>query len=57
MKKGVKSNEQAQEHNNEVEVIKSIKHDNIIQYYEHFDETILGSQYFCFVYELCEVIF
>lgn len=57
MKKGVESIEQAQSHKNEVELMKRIKHDNIILFYEHFDETISGSQYFCFVCEFCEVIF
>lgn len=41
---------------NEVDLMKRIKHDNITRYYEHFDETISGSQYFCFVCEFCQVI-
>ena len=57
MKKHAYMYEQAQEHKNEVELMKRIKHENIIRYYEHFDETIFGSLHFCFVCEFCEVIF
>ena len=46
-----------EEQRNEVDLIKPLKHDNIVRYFDHFEETIFGSDYFCFVCELCEVVF
>lgn len=53
VKKGEEWDEQNEK--NEVHLFKLIKHDNLIKYFEHFDELIFGSDYFCLVCELCEV--
>ena len=41
---------------NEVDLLRRIRHDNAIGYFEHFDEPIFDSDHFCVVCELCEVI-
>ena len=46
-----------EENENEVNLLQQLRHDHVIRYFEHFDEPILGSDYFCLVCELCEVIF
>ena len=42
---------------NEVILLQRLRHHHVIRYFEHFDEAFLGSDYFCVVYELCEVIY
>ena len=39
----------------EVDLLQRLRHENIIRYFEHFDESIFDSEYFCVVCELCEV--
>ena len=44
-------NETAQ---NELKLLKQLDHENIIKYFDHFDEKLHDSEYLCIICEYCE---
>lgn len=40
---------------NELEILKEIKHENIIKYYYHFKETFNKLEHICIICEYCKV--
>lgn len=40
---------------NELKLLKKLNHENIIKYFDHFDEKLHDSEYLCIICEYCEV--
>lgn len=40
---------------NELFLMKKIKHENVVQYFDNFDEVLFGSEYLCIISEFCQV--
>lgn len=43
--------------NSEIEIMKSINHENIIKYFDSFDLEIQSEEYLCLITEYCEVFY
>ena len=41
---------------NELKLMKQINHENIIKYFENFDEECYGTDYLCIISEFCQVL-
>ena len=40
---------------NELKLMKQINHENIVRYYDNFDEKCYKSEYLCIIFEYCKV--
>ena len=40
---------------NELKLMKQINHENIIKYFDHFDDQFYGTDYLCIICEYCQV--
>ena len=40
---------------NELRLMKQINHENIIKYFDHFDQQFYGTDYLCIICEYCKV--
>ena len=40
---------------NELELIKSVDHENVVRYYDHFELIKGGTKYLCIITEYCHV--
>jgi serine/threonine protein kinase len=40
---------------NELKLMKQISHENIVRYYDNFDEKCYKSEYLCIIFEYCKV--
>ena len=41
---------------NELLIMKTLFHENIIRYFDHFDEQCFGTDYLCIICEYCKVL-
>ena len=41
---------------NELKLMKQINHENIIKYFENFDDKCFGMEYLCIISEFCKVL-
>lgn len=41
---------------NELKLMKQINHENIIKYFDHFDDECYGADYLCIISEFCQVL-
>lgn len=50
-------NEESLQRIKEIDLLQRVQHENLLRYFEHFEEVIFGVDCLCLVSELCEVIF